>query len=222
MAEIDQHLAMIVSMSTKDGQAVQNTWHFRVNPTAGEPDIARLQALADMTDSAALLTAIKAVIPTDGSLDAITVRQVHDPLAPTDDKLEATHAYNAAGTKTAQANVAPDSACALIKLSGDRAGRNFRGRFFAFPVQARDEISGNFFIAGSSGYTTPLQSLCDQLAKTAYPSGGSHFSGSWNDCDLEVYSRKLRSADEDPFWARVNAIQLTRNVRWLRSRTPTR
>jgi hypothetical protein len=202
-----------------DGQAVRNTLHFRRNPSAGSVDATWLTALLGDANTTTLTTAYRAILPTTARLDGLLARAARDPLFPNDDRDEAFLVIDAAGTRAAPATLAPDELTATMKLSGDLAGRRWRGRIWLPPAQDVTVISGEQASVGSTWFTNCL-SFAAQLRHTLYTDGGSHYGGQWNDCDMVVYSRRGRSLDET-YYARVASLGVPTKLRWLRSRNPT-
>lgn len=199
------------------GQAFRNTLHFRRNPTAGAVDATFLAALAGDANTTTLRTKYLAILTASQRLDGILFRATRDPLFPDDERDEFYFVSNALGTRTDPTNKAPIELGCIVKLSGDLAGRRYRGRNWLPPIMDRDQIVGESRSAG--GYETAINAYLAELVKTTYPSGGSHYGGNWNDVDMVVYSRKARAEDET-YYARVATIQSTNKLRWLRSRNP--
>lgn len=202
---------------TASGQATRNTLHFRRNPSAGQVDATWLTAWLADSNTTALQTAYLKLFRTAGRLDGILARAERDPLNPNDDRDEAFKVVDLAGTGSAASTSSPDEAGVILKLNGDLAGRRFRGRIWLPPINDNGSIAGEL-AAGS--YVTNADLLRDELVKTTYPSGASHYGGQWNDVDLVVFSRRGRSLDER-YYARVSGISVPRKIHWLRSRNPT-
>lgn len=201
-----------------DGTAVRNTWHFRRNPSAGSVEGGWLGDLLASSGTTSLKNAYLAALDTGATLDGILARATRDPLNPGDDRDEKFLAVAAPGTRSPGSTRCPQAICALMKVSGDRAGRRYRGRNFMPPAADRGEILNNVFLAANP-YLVALNAFKTELAKTTYASGAGHYSGAWNDCDLIVFSRKGRQAS-GTYYARVPAIDIRPQIHWLRSRMP--
>jgi hypothetical protein len=201
------------------GQAVRNTLHFRRNPTAGSVDATWLAAWLADANTTALINAYKAVLRTTDRLDGVLARATQDPTDADADRDEAYRDVNAAGTRSETGTGSPDELTVILKLSSDLAGRRFRGRIWMPPPGDQEEIYGEDVYTGGDYWST-MTALVAELVKTTYPSGGSHYAGAWNDCDMIVYSRKGRTAG-DTYWARVAALGRPAKLHWLRSRNPT-
>jgi hypothetical protein len=202
-----------------DGQAVRNTLHFRRNPSAGDVDATFLTALLADANTTTLLNAWRAMLLTTGRLDGVLARATKDPLFPNDDRDEAFRVEDFAGSHATAGDAAPDELGGLAKISGDLAGRRWRGRIWLPPVGNAGEVIGeNYKPAGT--YGVAVDAFRTQLLKTTYTSGAGHYGGQWNDVDLVVFSRKGRQLDET-YYSRVPAIQMPRKLHWLRSRNPS-
>jgi hypothetical protein len=203
-----------------DGQAVRNTLHFRRNPTAGDVDATWLSSWVGDANTTTLLNAYKAILRSTDRLEGILARATRDPSDPTADRDEAYRVVDAAGTRTPPSTAGPDEATTIIEVSGDLAGRRFRGRNWMPPPLDGPAISGGEFIVATSTYWVNVLAFLVELTKTTYPSGAGHYGGAWNDCDLVVFSRRGRLAGST-YYARARAVTGDTKVRWLRSRNPT-
>jgi hypothetical protein len=202
-----------------DGQAVRNTLHFRRNPSAGDVDAGFLVNLLADANTTTLLNAWRATLPDTGRLDGVLARATKDPLFPSDDRDEAFRTEDFAGSHAGAGDPAPSELGAILKISGDLAGRRWRGRIWLPTVMNAGEIIGeNYKPAGT--YGTAVDAFRVQLLKTTYPSGGAHYGGAWNDVDLVVFSRRGRALDAT-YYSRVPGLQAPRKLHWLRSRNPT-
>lgn len=204
--------------STVGGQLVSNTFHVRQNPTAGDVDAAHLIALLASTGTDSLVTAYRGVLSTGGTLDDVVCRLVPDPLFPDEPRAEAVRTVGLAGTGSRPFNL-PLECCAVLTVGTDLAGRRYRGRAFMPPALEQAQVSQESF-STSGSYWAAITSLVNELVKTTYPSGASHYGGAWNDNDLCIYSLAARAADASPYYARVTGFTRRARVHWLRSRGP--
>lgn len=200
------------------GQAYRNTFHFRRNPTAGSVDATWLQAWLADANTTLLVNSYKAILTANDRLDGVLGRATQDPTDSDADRDEGFRVEGVAGTRSAGGIQAPIEACILMKLSGDLAGRSYRGRVFLPPGQDRGSLDGENWDSVSA-YVGTCSNFRLELLKTTYTSGAGHYGGAWNDVDMVVFSRTRRIAG-DTYYARVPAIALPRRVRWLRSRAP--
>lgn len=194
--------------------------HFRRNPSAGNVDATWLAAWVADANSTTLINAYKAILRSTDRLEGVLVRATRDPSDPTADRDEAYRVIDAAGTRTPASSSGPDEATCLIEVSGDLAGRRYRGRNWMPPPLDGPAISNGEFIAPTSTYWVNVLAFLTELTKTTYPSGGAHYGGAWNDCDMVVFSRAGRLAG-GTYYARARAVSGDTKVRWLRSRNPT-
>jgi hypothetical protein len=201
------------------GQAVRNSFHFRRNPSAGDVDATWLAAWLADANTTTLITAYRALLKPASRLDGLLGRATQDPLNPGDERDEAYRSIDLAGTGTAPAQYTPDELTVITKLNGDLAGRRFRGRVWLPPVHNQTEVLGEN-VSQVAAYWTAVVAFMAELTKTTYPSGGSHYGGAWNDCDMVVFSRKGRAVD-DTYYARVSGIGTGAKLHWLRSRNPS-
>lgn len=219
------HIAAFTDIATlqfqarlADGQAVRNTLHFRRNPTAGSVDATWLTAWLADSNTTTLITAYEAILTTGDRLEGVLGRATRDPANPTADRDEAFRTVDAAGTRTVPTTLAPDELTTILKMTGDLAGRRYRGRLWLPPSRGQGDIVGEVVNTGT--YRTACQAFQAELVKTTYPSGGSHYGGQWNDVDMVVFSRAGRLAG-GTYYARVSGIQAPTKLHWLRSRNPT-
>jgi hypothetical protein len=219
MAEFTSIATMQFQGVSWSGQAWRNTYHFRRNPAAGEVDADWLSSWVGDANTTTLINKYLACMTVLQRLDGVLVRATRDPLFPAADRDEAYRQVDAPGTRATPAGITPEELCAMLKLAGDLAGRRYRGRIWLPPIVDRGIVNGESYDF-TSAYATAVASLTTEWAKTLYTSGGGHYAGNWNDCDMIVYSRKGRSLDQT-YYARVSAIQRPPKVHWLRSRNPT-
>lgn len=201
------------------GQAVRNTLHFRRNPSAGEVDAAFLSALAGDASTTTIKNAYKGILGTTSALEGILLRATADPQDPGADRDEFFRAVDEVGTRALSGSSSPDELTTILKLSGDLAGRRFRGRLWLPPPSQQSFIVGESINTGA--YRTATEAFLTEINKTMYTSAGGHYGGNWNDVDLVVFSKRGRVADET-YYARVANGQLPFKLYWLRSRNPTR
>lgn len=201
------------------GQLVANTLHVRQNPTAGAVDAAHLTALLADTNTDALVTKYRAIMPTTGTLVSLVARLAPDPQFPDDPRAEAVRAIGLAGTYSGD-GAAPLEMCLVLTLGTDVAGRRYRGRMFLPPWRDRAQVSGEV-VDVTSTYWSNVGLFATELAKTMYPSGAGHYGGAWNDNDLCVYSLRARAANVGPYYARVTSATRRSRIHWLRSRGPS-
>lgn len=202
-----------------DIAVVRNSFHVRRNETAGDVDEAFLVSLlnADGTDN--LVDAYRAMLTSNMEFDGVFVRQVQDPLNPSDPKLEHYRPIGLPGLRTPGSPGSPMEACAIASLHSDTASRRFRGHVFLPPAIDSSQLGGSHWTLTGS-YSVAIATFLAELFHTMEPSGGAHYDGAWNDVDLVVYSRKARSLDADQFYAQVQSASNNRKVHWLRSRSP--
>jgi hypothetical protein len=212
-------LTLQLQSHLEDGQAVRNSLHFRRNPSAGDVDDAFLTALLADANTTTLINAYLQVLRTVDTLDGVLARATHDPLFPDDDRPEAYKNVGTGGARTASGTRGPDELGLLLKLSGNLAGRRFRGRSWIPPSGLQGDVNGENVYTPSNYYLKAVLYMAE-LVKTTYPSGASHYGGGWNDVDMVVFSRKGRLEDET-YYSRVSGIQLPLKLHWLRSRNPT-
>jgi hypothetical protein len=202
-----------------DGQAIRNTLHFRRNPTAGSVDATWLTAWVADSNTTTLMTKYKAILRSTDRLDGVLGRATRDPSNPTADRDEAFRTDDQPGTRVVAGNVSPDELTGILKLSGDLAGRRYRGRIWLPPPMNQTDVQGeNYYDAGAYGLA--VDAFVTELNKTLYTSGAGHYGGSWNDVDMVVFSRVGRLAG-GTYYSRVSSISKPRKFHWLRSRNPT-
>lgn len=201
------------------GQAVRNTFHFRRNPSAGDVDATWLTAWLNDANMTTLANAYAAVMRNGDTLTGILGRATADPTDTAADRDEAFRALTTDGGRTATGTRAPDELGVILKLTGDLAGRRYRGRSWLPPAGLQGEIVGeNAYTSGQ--YWAKALLYRTELLKTTYPSGAGHYGGQWNDVDMVVFSRAGRLAG-GTYYARVSGIELPGKLHWLRSRNPT-
>lgn len=200
------------------GVEIRNTLHFRRNPSAGDVDATWLTAWVNDSNTTTLLNKWAAMVPTTGVVTGLLARAEHDPLNPSADRDEAFRDAFIAGGHGQAGTAAPAELCPLLKLSGDLAGRRYRGRIWLPPMTQTSTVSGENLLGGTT-YETVKNAFATDLAKTMYTSGAGHYGGQWNDCDLIVFSRRGRSLDET-YYARCTSIAGPARLHWLRSRAP--
>lgn len=202
-----------------DGQAIRNTLHFRRNPTAGSVDATWLTAWVNDANMTVLKDKYRAILRTTDRLQGILVRATQDPSDADADRDEAFKEYDQAGTRVVSGTASPDELTGLLKLSGDLAGRRFRGRLWLPPFCNQTDVQGeNYYDAG--GYGVAVDAFVVELNKTLYTAGAGHYGGQWNDVDMVVFSRRGRLAG-GTYYSRVSQISKPRKLHWLRSRNPT-
>lgn len=202
----------------KSGQAVRNTLHFRRNPTAGSVDATWLTAWLADANTTTLITAYRAVLATTDALEGVLGRATRDPSDPDEDRDEAFRPVDLVGTRVISGAGSPDELTGIMKLTGDLAGRRFRGRLWLPPPSQATLIVDESMNTGT--YRTAITNFMAELVKTTYPSGGAHYGGAWNDVDLIVFSRAGRLANAT-YYARVTTLAIPFKLHWLRSRNPT-
>jgi hypothetical protein len=173
--------------------------------------------LAD-SNTTTLITAYEAILTAGDRLEGVLGRATRDPTDPGADRDEAFRATDAPGTRTNPTTAAPDELTTILKLTGDLAGRRYRGRLWLPPSKGQGDIVGELVNAGT--YRTACTAFMAELVKTTYPSGASHYGGQWNDVDMVVFTRAGRLAG-GTYYARVSAIAAPLKLHWLRSRNPT-
>jgi hypothetical protein len=203
----------------EDGQAVRNTWHFRRNPSAGDVDATWLTAWLADSNTTTLINAYLQVLRTVDTLDGVLGRATVDPTDTSADRDEAFRTSGTGGARTASGTRGPDELGMMLKISGDLAGRRYRGRTFLPPSGLQGDIVGENVYTSSNYYAKVLLFVAE-LVKTTYPSAGSHYGGQWNDVDMVVFSRAGRLANAT-YYARVSGIQAPLKMHWLPSRNPT-
>ena len=201
-----------------DNVEIRNTLHFRRNPSAGDVDATFLTALVADANTNTLVTKWAGMLPTDGVVTGVLARATQDPLNPSADRDEAFRGYALAGTHGVAGVRAPSELTCLMKLTGDLAGRRFRGKNWLPPPQQQADIVGEN-INGAGTWVTARGLYLTEINKTLYTSGAGHYGGSWNDFDMVVFSRRGRSLDET-YYARVSAVSMPNRLHWLRSRSP--
>jgi hypothetical protein len=201
------------------GQAVRNTFHFRRNPSAGDVDATWLTAWLADANTTTLINAYRGILRTADRFEGLLGRATRDPQNPGDERDEAYRAEDTAGTRGDAGTLAPDELTCILKVSGDLAGRRYRGRCWLPPPNQQGSINGEN-ITSPATYRTNVLAFMAELVKTTYPSGGSHYAGQWNDVDMVVFSRAGRLADST-YYARVSSLAAPPKLHWLRSRNPT-
>jgi hypothetical protein len=202
-----------------DIAVVRNSFHVRLNETAGDVTSSFLNDLLDSSGTDDLVSAYRGMLSERMELDGILLRQVQDPLNPGDTKLEQFRADQSDGLLPAGAVGSPMEMTGILSLHTDTAGRRFRGHVFLPPPLDTDQIVGSHWSNGGA-YDTAVRAFEDQLVLTMEPAGGAHYDGAWNDVDLVIYSRRARALDQDQFFAQVQSPGWNRKVHWLRSRSP--
>lgn len=200
------------------GQAFRNTIHVRKNPSSGVVDAGFLTGLGAASGTTSLSTAYRGILTTAQRLDGILLRATRDPSNPDAERDEFFLVVDALGTRSNPGTTTPLELGAILKLSGDLAGRRYRGKIWLPPIMDPGQVTGENRSTGG-GYSTAIASFITELTKTTYPSGAGHYGGSWNDSDLCVFSRRARLAGST-YYARVSGLSSPTKLRWLRSRNP--
>jgi hypothetical protein len=202
-----------------DGQAIRNTLHFRRNPSAGDVDATWLAAWLADANTTTLITAYRALFPNTARIEGVLGRATLDPTDTAAERDESYRVVDLAGSLTPSSTFSPDELTAILKINGDLAGRRYRGRLWLPPPLNTGAITGEYVNTAATWWTNVVAWVAE-LTKTTYPSGGSHYGGAWNDCDMVVFSRAARLANAT-YYARVPAVVTGTKLHWLRSRNPT-
>ncbi len=192
-------------------------WH--VIDGNGDPTIDNLHDLAESAGSTTLKDKFKAALRTNWILDSLVVRQVQDPQAPGNVKLEYIRPIGEAGT-LATGTESPHAATAIMALKTDVASRRARGRMWMPPAMSQGTVSGDRWVTAAGGWWNKLQDFSAEYQHTLQSDGASHYGGGWTGFDSCIYSRAARAANAANFFFRVRAHQLDPRIRWLRSRVP--
>lgn len=192
---------------------------FHVYDSNGVPTIDNLHDLAESAGSTTLKDKLKAILRTNFVLDSLVVRQVQDPLNPTDPKLEYIRPIGEAGT-LATGTASPHAATAIMRLKTDVASRRARGRMWMPPAMSQGTVNGDQWVTSPGGWWDKLKDFQTEFQHTRQSDGGSHYGGGWTGFDSVIFSRKSRLDGHVVFTFNIRATQLDPSIRWLRSRVP--
>lgn len=197
------------------GQKVRNTMHVWGHDSASPMEVADIEGFLSSSWMDGVITAYRALLGTDDTLDGVLMRQVFDPLNPDDVKNEGFRSV-ALGGSGAFTHDAPDEITSILKFGTDAAGRSAHGRWFTVWGRTKGSFSGDFFL--NTGHPkVQIDALVVELAKLFYTSG-SHATGGAVDFDLAIYSPTRRKDNQPQYGYRVTSLLWDRRVRFLRSR----
>jgi len=165
---------------------------------------------------AALTTKYKAILPTDVTLNTLTVRQVLTP-GSTDVPEEASQSIGLAGLVTFSGDRTPPALCLLVTLYSAAAIRSGHGRLFlpGSPAVSALDGAGHWQNAGT-WYPTTVNAFLDELITTDSVDTGGGNSATWHPV---IYSRTRHAGAASPYYFDISSYTKRTKAAWLRSRT---
>jgi hypothetical protein len=199
--------------STRAGVTVVNTFHEVARPDAGSDDPSA-DTVRDVL-TAALNTKYRAVLPTDATLQSLTVREELPP-GSTDIPRESVATIGLAGTRTITDTNLPMSMTLLATIRTNAAVRSGHGRLFmplptqqnCLTAQGIWQVTNAYWIA--SGAFMAELNLNHNWTVLGVPSG--HLA-------TVVYSRTRRARGDAFYYFDMTAYVLRPAPHWLRSRS---
>lgn len=214
--DIGQFAQLQVQAQYSTGQQIRNSWHLWGHDSASPMDVADIVAFLASSWTDGFITAYRAMLGAGDTLLGVLMRQVRDPLAPSDVKNEGYRSVNLAGTGSFSAD-GPSEIAQIMKLGSDAAGRSAHGRVFLPYSRQKGDINTETF---ASAQTTRATAVGTELAKLFYTAGAGHAAGAAADFDLALYSNTRRAASLTQYGYRVTSFLVDTRVHWLRSRGP--
>src|SRR5712691_4255697 len=174
--------------------AMSNTYHLFAHDAADPVTFDVLKALGDSGWMSGLIDAYVTLLSSSATLDAVVLRQPHDPQDPTAIPAEFGVDVETDGSRTANGSL-PAPLCALLVGHADSASRRARGHVFLPPSLDGADISDQGVWKGSGDYNGGRTAVNIELNKLLFTAGGGHAGGAANDFDLCTYSVKARTVN---------------------------